>query len=807
LRWSDRRDDFRTEVLGLVKAQMVKNTVIVPVGAKGGFFCKQLPDPGDREAWLAEGIACYKTFISGLLDITDNLVDGQTVPPQGVLRHDGDDSYLVVAADKGTATFSDIANGVSKDYGFWLGDAFASGGSVGYDHKVMGITARGAWVSVQRHFRERGIDCQTEEFTAVGIGDMSGDVFGNGLLCSEATRLVAAFDHRDIFLDPSPDAATSYAERRRLFDLPRSSWQDYDKSLISEGGGVFPRALKSVPLNDAVREVLGIDASVAAMTPAELMKAILKAPVDLLWNGGIGTYVKGEDESHADVGDKANDTIRINGSELRARCVGEGGNLGLTQAGRIEYVLEGGESGGTSEDGGRINTDFIDNSAGVDTSDHEVNIKILLDRVVKDGDLTAKQRNSLLAEMTDEVAALVLRDNYEQNLAIANAVAHAPSLLHVHEDFMRRLEQAGTLDREIEGLPSRREVRRRLDRSRGLTPPELAVLMAWTKIVLAEELLAGELPDDPYLDLDLKAYFPTPMRQEFRAQIEAHPLRREIIVTQVVNDLVNGAGMTYWPRLADETGASVPDLTRANFVAREIYASLPLRNELMSFDNQLDAKVQTSLRIQMRTLVERASRWLVSNRRPPLDSQATVEQFAGPVQATMAQLPELMSGRELEAFLERQALYERRGVPEDLARRVAVLEPAYMLLGIVEVAQREELTPDAVARVHFALGERLGLPVLLQRIVALPREDKWQTMARAALRDDLHGVHTALTAQVLRATSSEDSAPARIAAWEEEDAELVQRATGTLEQICAEEEADLARMSVGLRVVRGLLDG
>ena len=811
LRWSDRRDDFRTEVLGLVKAQQVKNAVIVPVGSKGGFYPKLLPKAGAPDAVREAAIGAYRTFLFGLLDLTDNLTpEGKVTPPRGVVVHDGDDPYLVVAADKGTASFSDIANGVAESYGFWLGDAFASGGSAGYDHKEMGITARGAWVSVQRHFRERGIDCQTEEFTAVGIGDMSGDVFGNGLLCSETTRLVAAFDHRDIFLDPSPDAAASYAERRRLFELPRSSWQDYDKTLISDGGGIFPRTLKSVPLNDAVRGVLGIDESVEAMTPAELMRAILKAPVDLLWNGGIGTYVKGEGETHADVGDKANDAIRINGSELRARCVGEGGNLGLTQAGRIEYVLRGGDAGGASEEGGRINTDFIDNSAGVDTSDHEVNIKILLDRVVKDGDLTGKQRNALLAEMTDEVGALVLRDNYEQNIAIANAVAHAPGLLHVHEDFMRRLEKAGTLDREIEGLPSRRDVRRRLERGLGLTTPELSVLMAWTKIVLADALLAGDLPDDPYLDLDLKAYFPTPMREQFRAQIEAHPLRREIIVTQVVNDLVNGAGMTYWPRLADETGASVADLTRANFVAREIYASLPLRDELKSYDNQLEARVQTSLRIQMRTLVERASRWLVNNRRPPLDSHATVQQFAGPVQATMAKLPELMVGRELEAFQERQASYERRGVPEDLARRVAVLEPAYMLLGVVEVAQAfsdsgAELAPDEVARVHFALGERLGLPVLLQRIVALPRDDKWQTMARAALRDDLHGVHTALTAQVLRASSAEDSAPARIAAWEEGEAELVRRAADTLEQICVEEEADLARMSVGLRVVRGLL--
>jgi len=805
LRWSDRRDDFRTEVLGLVKAQMVKNTVIVPVGAKGGFFCKQLPDPADRDAWLAEGVACYKTFISGLLDITDNLVDGKTVPPADVVRHDSDDSYLVVAADKGTATFSDIANGVAQDYGFWLGDAFASGGSVGYDHKAMGITAKGAWVSVQRHFRERGIDCQAEDFTAVGIGDMSGDVFGNGMLCSEHIRLVAAFDHRDIFLDPDPDPETSYAERRRLFDLPRSSWQDYGKSLISEGGGVFPRSVKSIRLNDAIRTALGIDAGVEKLTPAELMKAILQAPVDLLWNGGIGTYVKGELESHAEVGDKANDAIRINGAQLRARCVGEGGNLGLTQAGRIEYVLRGGDAGGDGQGGGRINTDFIDNSAGVDTSDHEVNIKILLDRIVKDGDLTGKQRNALLAEMTDEVAALVLRDNYEQNLAIANAIAHAPSLLHVHEDFMRQLEKAGTLDREIEGLPSRAEVRRRLDRGVGLTPPELSVLMAWTKIVLAQELLSGELPDDPYLDADLKAYFPTPMRERFESQIEAHPLRREIIVTQVVNDLVNGAGMTYWPRLAAETGATVADLTRANFVAREIFGSLPLRTELSSWDNKLDAGVQTRMRIEMRTLVERASRWLVTNRRPPLDSIATVEHFAGPVQATMAQLPDLMTGRELEAFHERQARLERRGVPEELARRVAVLPPAYMLLGIVETAQREGLAPEEVARLHFALGERLGLPVLLQKIVALPRHDKWQTMARAALRDDLHSVHTRLTAQILRSTPADESTLARIAEWEEGEADLVSRAAATLQQICAEEEADLARTSVGLRVVRGLL--
>jgi glutamate dehydrogenase len=779
---------------------MVKNTVIVPVGAKGGFFCKQLPDPGDRDAWLAEGVACYTTFISGLLDITDNLVGGETVPPPHVVRHDGDDSYLVVAADKGTATFSDIANNVAKDYGFWLGDAFASGGSVGYDHKAMGITARGAWVSVQRHFRERGIDCQAEDFTCVGIGDMSGDVFGNGMLCSEHIRLVAAFDHRDIFIDPDPDPATSYAERKRLFDLPRSSWQDYDTSLISDGGGIYPRSLKKVPLNDAVRRALGIGDEVASMTPAELMRAILLAPVDLLWNGGIGTYVKASTETHADAGDKANDGIRVDGRELRARAVGEGGNLGLTQLGRIEYAREGCDGAG-----GRINTDFIDNSAGVDTSDHEVNLKILLDRVVRDGDLTEKQRNHLLADMTDEVARLVLRDNYEQNLALANALAHAPSLLHVHEDWMRRLERSGALNRELEGLPNSREVRRRLDRGDGLTAPELSVLLAWTKIVLEDELLRSDLPDDPYLDLDLRAYFPQPVQDGFLTQIRDHPLRREIIVTQVVNDLVNGAGMTFWPRLSGETGASPGELTRANFVAREIFGSLPMRQELMSFDNKLNAAVQTRMRLEMRTLVERASRWLVNNRRPPLDSQGTVDTFAEPVQRVMKELPDLMSGRELAAYQERRDRLASEGVPEDLASRVAVLPPAYMLLGIIEVADRAELDPAVVARVHFALGERLGLPALVQRILALPREDRWQTMARAALRDDLHAVHAQLTAQVLASTSPEDTAPARIASWEDDDDVVVPRAAGTLEEICADDQADLARLSVGLRVVRGLL--
>ncbi|HEY7042780.1 MAG TPA: NAD-glutamate dehydrogenase domain-containing protein, partial [Nocardioidaceae bacterium] len=796
LRWSDRREDFRTEVLGLVKAQMVKNTVIVPVGAKGGFYCKQLPDPGiDREAWIAEGIACYKTFISGLLDITDNRVGGETVPPADVVRHDGDDSYLVVAADKGTATFSDIANSVAIDYGFWLGDAFASGGSVGYDHKAMGITARGAWESVRRHFRERGIDCQSEDFTCVGIGDMSGDVFGNGMLLSEHTKLVAAFDHRHIFLDPSPDAAASYAERRRLFELPRSSWADYDSDLISTGGGVYPRTAKAVPISPEVASVLGIDAGTGTMTPAELMHAILLAPVDLLWNGGIGTYVKAVSELNSDAGDKANDAIRVNGGELRCQAVGEGGNLGFTQRGRIEYALA----------DGRICTDFIDNSAGVDTSDHEVNIKILLDDVMRAGDMTEKQRGALLASMTDEVGELVLQDNYDQNLALSNAQAVATGLMHVHESWIRRLERRGLLDREIEFLPSVKEFQARRAAGHALTAPELAVLLAYTKIVLADDLLQSDLPDDPFLRGELFSYFPTLLRQEHRESMAKHPLRREIIVTQVVNNMVNFAGTTFFHRLSQETSASAEELARAHFVCREVFAANDLISQINALDNQVDAAVQTDMRLSVRTLIERACRWMVNNRRPPLDSEATVEHFGTEVQKVMQALPEILTGVQAEEYEARHKTLEEAGVPDDLVRTVAVLPPAYAALEIVEIAKHDQIDALEVARVHSVLAERLGLSELMGMIYTLPRDDRWQTMARASLRDDLYAVHAALTAQVLASTKSDDSAEDRVASWEADDSVVVNRAKSTLAELTSEHEPDLARMSVGLRVVRTML--
>ena len=802
LRWSDRREDFRTEVLGLVKAQAVKNAVIVPVGAKGGFVAKRLPDPAvNREAWLAEGVESYKTFIRGLLDVTDNrAADRSIVPPPHVVRHDTDDPYLVVAADKGTATFSDIANGVAIDYGFWLGDAFASGGSAGYDHKAMGITARGAWESVKRHFREMGRDCQTADFTCVGIGDMSGDVFGNGMLLSEHTRLVAAFDHRHIFLDPNPDAAVSYTERQRLFELPRSTWADYKPELISEGGGVHPRAAKRIELTPQVRKCLGIDDSITEMTPPDILRAILMAPVDLLWNGGIGTYVKASNESHADVGDKANDAIRVNGAELRCRCVGEGGNLGFTQLGRIEYAISG--AGG---EGGRINTDAIDNSAGVDTSDHEVNIKILLDGIVRDGDLTDKQRNELLAAMTDEVGQLVLANNYRQNVALASGSYQAVNLAHVHRTYVAKLESEGKLNRALEFLPSDQRFAERIQAGRGLTNPELSVLLAYTKNLMYGELLDTSLPDDPYLRNALHSYFPTDLRERYPDRINEHPLRREIVTTLVVNDLVNEAGTTFAYRLCMETGGTTEDLARAHTVASVVYRIPELMAEVSALDNVASAEIQTRMRLEGRTITERATRWLTVNRRPPIDIAWQIEFFKAPIARLLDELPDVIVGRELDLYTERRARLVKAGVPDDLATRVAVLPPAYAGLGIVEAAVATGTDLIEVARVHFKLGEHLALGQLLERIVALPRTDRWQTMARAALRDEVHAVQTALTAQIIQNTDDGMETKARVKAWAAKDSVAVGRARETLREIVDGDTFDLARLSVGLRVVRSLL--
>ncbi|WP_255565910.1 NAD-glutamate dehydrogenase [Mumia sp. zg.B21] len=794
LRWSDRRDDFRTEVLGLVKAQMVKNAVIVPVGAKGGFYCKRLPDASDREAWMAEGIASYKTFISSMLDLTDNRVGDRAVPPPDVVRHDGDDTYLVVAADKGTATFSDIANQISADYGYWLGDAFASGGSVGYDHKAMGITARGAWVSVQRHFREMGVDCQREDFTCVGIGDMSGDVFGNGMLLSEHTRLVAAFDHRHIFIDPDPDAARSYVERQRLFAMPRSSWADYDQDLISEGGGVFPRAAKSVPVSPQMRVVLGIEEDVASLSPPELLRAILKAPVDLLWNGGIGTYVKASTESHADVGDKANNTLRVNGNELRCKCVGEGGNLGLTQRGRIEYALT----------GGRINTDFIDNSAGVDTSDHEVNIKVLLNQAAARGELSSEERDSLLASMTDEVGRLVLRDNYEQNVSLAGSVDAAVSLLHAHASWMTRLERAGYLDRALEYLPNEKQIADRRAQGVGLTAPELAVLLAYTKIVLEAELLSSDIADDPYYRAHLFRYFPTPLQHAYRGDMAEHPLRREIVVTAIVNEMVNRGGVSYFHRLSGETGVSADQLARARSIAAEICGEGALIERVADLDNQVPADVQEQMRGALQALVERMSRWLVNHRRFD-DVEGSVDYFGTTVQHLLRDLPQLLVGREHARWRDRADKLEKAGVATHDAEAFAALGPAYGAIEMADIALSTGVDASTVARVFAELGEQLGLDRLSHRIQALPRDDRWRSMARAALRDDLLGVQGQLVRKVLATTDDALSPHDRVDAWGTSEAVTLKRAEETLEEIWGEDTPDLARLSVGLRVVRTLL--
>jgi glutamate dehydrogenase len=794
LRWSDRREDFRTEILGLAKAQEVKNSVIVPSGAKGGFVCKNLPDPADREAYQREVRGCYRTFIRAMLDVTDNLVAGQVVPPPGVVRHDGDDPYLVVAADKGTATFSDTANEISKAYGYWLGDAFASGGSEGYDHKKMGITARGAWESVKFHFATLGMDTDADDFTVAGIGDMSGDVFGNGMLLSRHIKLVAAFDHRHIFLDPDPDPATSFAERQRLFGLPRSSWADYDTKLISAGGGVWPRTAKSVPVSPQARLALGIGDTGPALTPDQLVSAILAAPVGLLWNGGIGTYVKASTESHADAGDRANDGVRIDAPRLRAQVVAEGGNLGLTQAARIEYALA----------GGLVNTDFIDNSAGVDTSDHEVNIKILLQEKVTAGELTLDARGELLQEMTGDVAALVLRANYHQNRALAAARAQAPQMLHVHARYLRKLERERRIDRDIDSLPGDKEIAERRSASLGLTVPEFAVLLAQAKISAVEDVLASDLPDDPFLRSVLAAYFPAPLRFAYADEMGRHPLRREIITTAIVNAMVDRSGITFLFRMNEETGASVPDMSRAWLVAHEVFDMAGFFAQVEALDGQVDVATQLALLLEGRKLTERAVRWLLHSRRTPFDIQATIDFLADGVAAVTASLPKLLAGRDLAGFRERQEAYVARDVPADLAERVAAMVPAYSAVDVVDIAASTGREVAETAEVYFDLADRLQITRLRDQIVALPRDDRWNTMARGALRDDLYTAHAALAKDVLMVTGA-GSPEQRLAEWVDRNEPAVRRATQTLTEIWETDRFTVATLSVAVRAIRTLV--
>ncbi|MEV4517505.1 NAD-glutamate dehydrogenase [Dactylosporangium sp. NPDC049525] len=788
LRWSDRREDFRTEILGLVKAQMVKNAVIVPTGAKGGFVLKE--KPGDRD----EAIECYQLFISALLDVTDNLDGGKVVAPPDVVRHDPDDPYLVVAADKGTATFSDIANEISLQCGFWLGDAFASGGSAGYDHKKMGITAKGAWESVKRHFRELGVNTQQTEFTVIGVGDMSGDVFGNGMLLSRHIRLVAAFDHRHIFVDPDPDAATSFEERARLFALPRSSWDDYDKSLISAGGGVYPRTAKSIPISPEAKDALGIPAAVTAMTPNELMHAILAAPVDLFWNGGIGTYVKATTESHADVGDKANDHIRVNGRELRAKVVGEGGNLGLTQLGRIEFALG----------GGHIATDFIDNSAGVDCSDHEVNIKILLDRAVAAGQLDQADRNPLLAQMTDEVSDLVLRDNYDQATALGNARAQSHSLLPVHKRLIADLERRGQLDRTLEGLPTDEELDSRAAVGVALTSPEFAVVLSYVKIVLEHEILDSNLPDEDWTNEVLVDYFPTPLRKRFVEAMAEHPLRREIVTTAVVNEAVNRGGTSFFHRASEETGAGAADILRASVVTRDVYGLSELSRAVESLDNQVPTEAQTAVDLETRRLLDRAVRWLVSNRRLPIDVPGEIARLRPGISRLLPQLETLFRGQEREALHTNAATLRGLGLPAEIADMTTRIMYGFGLLDIVEVASQTGRDVNEVATVYYVLSERFRVDDLLSKISRLPREDRWQTLARMALRYDLYAALAALTADVLNATAPDDDAEARVHEWEQSNATLIARTRNAIGEF-GESPGNLPAISVLLRQIRTLV--
>ena len=797
LRWSDRREDFRTEILGLVKAQAVKNAVIVPVGAKGGFVVKRPPvatgdAAADRDATRNEGIACYKLFISGLLDVTDN-VDHTTrkvSAPPGVVRRDRDDAYLVVAADKGTATFSDIANDVAKSYGFWLGDAFASGGSVGYDHKAMGITARGTWEAVKRHFREMGVDTQTEDFTVVGIGDMSGDVFGNGMLLSKHIRLLAAFDHRHIFLDPNPDAATSWEERQRLFQLPRSSWEDYDKSLISAGGGVFSREHKAIPISPEVRAALGVEDDFTEMAPPNLVRAILKAPVDLLYNGGIGTYIKAESQSDADVGDRANDPLRVNANQVRAKVIGEGGNLGVTSLGRVEFDLC----------GGRINTDALDNSAGVDCSDHEVNIKILIDSLVTAGEVKPDDRTELLMSMTDEVGELVLADNADQNDLMGTSRANAASLLPVHALQIKHLVAERGVNRELEALPSEKEIHRRAEAGLGLTSPELATLMAHVKLALKDELLATDLPDQEVFAARLPRYFPSPLRDRFTPEIRSHQLRREIVATMLVNEMVDTSGITYAYRIADDVGVKPVDAVRTFVATDAIFGVEHLWRQIRAAD--VPVTVSDRMTLDTHRLIDRAGRWLLNYRPQPLAVGAEINRFAKKVQALTPRMSEWLRGDD-KAIVEKEAEeFASQGATKELAYMVAAGLYRYSLLDIIDIADIEDRDAAEVADTYFALMDHLGTDGLLTNVSELPRDDRWHSLARLAIRDDIYASLRSLCFDVLAVGEPDESGEEKIAEWEHTSASRVERARRTLTEIYESGHKDLAALSVAARQIR-----
>jgi glutamate dehydrogenase len=792
IRWSDRREDFRTEVLGLMKAQQVKNTVIVPNGAKGGFVCKQLP-AGDRDAIQREVVACYQTFIRGLLDVTDNIVDGHVAPPQRVIRKDDDDPYLVVAADKGTATFSDIANALSAEYSHWLGDAFASGGSAGYDHKKMAITARGAWEAVKRHFRELGVDPHAQDFTVAGIGDMSGDVFGNGMLLSPHIKLVAAFDHRHIFVDPAPDPAASIAERRRLFELPRSSWDDYDRKALSEGGGVYSRQTKSIELHPKAQALLDLPA--ATVTPLELIRAVLRARVDLFWNGGIGTYVKASTESHLDAGDPVNDAVRVNGSELHCRVVAEGGNLGFTQRGRVEYALG----------GGKINTDFIDNSGGVDSSDREVNIKILLEDAVRQKKLPRGQRNALLAAMTDQIAALVLGNNYAQTQALSMMDSRAAERLGEHARLIRVLETQGLLDRALEFLPTEDQIEERRASGRGLTRPELAIILSYSKIELHGSLLQTDIPEDPFLAAELELYFPRELSERFKPLITRHRLRREIIAMLVGGSMINRMGPFFVLRAEEETGANVAQVARAYAIVREVFGVRKLWREIEHLDHKVEAKVQYDAIFQISRMVRRAVYWLLQNYSQQLDIESMVKRFQPGVADAFAALPKLVTGRSDPRYAKDAQQLEGVGLPPALARQIAALSLMTQTFDVIELAREFRLPVPEVGQLYFALAKELRLDVLREQIEALPVEGRWRAMARATLRETLAQEQRALLRSALSAAGSSANATAALNAWLEKRRADIARAQRGLDDMLMSGALDFATLSVALKEVGRLV--
>jgi glutamate dehydrogenase len=786
IRWSDRLEDYRTEILGLVKAQQVKNAVIVPVGAKGGFVVKRVTSQHGRDALQAEGIACYQIFVQGLLDLTDNLIDGRVVSPNDVVHEDSDDPYLVVAADKGTATFSDVANALSQQYGFWLGDAFASGGSIGYDHKKMGITARGAWISVQRHFREIGIDVQRESISVLGIGDMSGDVFGNGMLLSDRIQLVATFNHSHIFLDPNPDCETSFAERKRLFELPRSSWADYNERLISAGGGVFLRSAKVITLSDEVRARFDIEAQ--TLNPTELISALLRSPVDLIWNGGIGTHIKASSETHADANDKANDSLRVNADELRCRVVCEGGNLGITQLGRIEYCLN----------GGRSNTDFIDNAAGVNCSDHEVNIKILLGEVMAGGELTEKQRRVVLEDATESVANLVLADTFRQVQAISVAEAQATWRMGEYRRYICELCDSGQLDRQLEFIPSDEALIDRKAAGMALTRPEIALLVSYTKVILKQELCNDETADDEYLAQAIRSAFPPELLERFDAEIQSHRLRREIVATQLANDIVNRMGFTFVYRLNGSTGASTGEIAKAFVATREILGIEAQFREIESLEASVSIETQVELISEVMKLARRGSRWFLRNRRGRLETSDEISHFSPGARELARILPDCMAGAPRDEWSERHQNMINAGVPDGLASFVALAPHIHSCFAMIEAADQTGAPLNRVANVYFQLGESLDLRWFRVQIANLPVDNHWQALARETCLDDLDWQERALTISLLRTVGNESISEA-IDRWKDLHSSYASRWAEILTDLHGGASLDLSMCTVALR--------